>query len=278
MPFKERAAIFLKAADLLSNKHWPDLLAATMIGQGKNAWQAEIDAHAELADFLRFNCKYAQDIYDGLGQQLGSPPGTWNRMEWRPLEGFVLAVSPFNFTAIGGNLPTAPVLMGNVALWKPSSSAVYSNYLIHRILIEAGLPPGVIQFLPGSPTTIVDEAVSHPSFAGLHFTGSTSVFQSLWQRIAVNIGNYRTFPRIVGETGGKNMHFVHNSAHVETVVNQTIRGAFEYQGQKCSACSRLYVPESLWPEIKTRLLEEASKIRQGDVNGMLFRYCSHSPP
>lgn len=278
MPFKERAAIFLKAADLLSNKHWPDLLAATMIGQGKNAWQAEIDAHAELADFLRFNCKYAQDIYDGLGQQLVSPPGTWNRMEWRPLEGFVLAVSPFNFTAIGGNLPTAPVLMGNVALWKPSSSAVYSNYLIHRILIEAGLPPGVIQFLPGSPTTIVDEAVSHPSFAGLHFTGSTSVFQSLWQRIAVNIGNYRTFPRIVGETGGKNMHFVHNSAHVETVVNQTIRGAFEYQGQKCSACSRLYVPESLWPEIKTRLLEEASKIRQGDVNGMLFRYCSHSPP
>jgi len=242
-------------------------MAATMLGQGKNAWQAEIDAHAELVDFFRFNCKFAQDIYEGLGQRLISSEGTWNRMEWRPLEGFVLAISPFNFTAIGGNLPTAPVLMGNVAIWKPSSSAVYSNYLIHKILIEAGLPPGVIQFLPGAPSTVVDGALEHRDFAGLHFTGSTAVFQSLWQRIASNLDKYKSFPRIVGETGGKNLHLVHNSAHIETVVNQTIRGAFEYQGQKCSACSRLYVPESIWPEVKGRLVEEVAKIRQGDVYG-----------
>lgn len=272
MPFGYRAAIFLKAADLISNKYWPQILAATMIGQGKNAWQAEIDAHAELVDFLRFNCKFAADIYNGASDGLVSPASTWNRMEYRPLEGFVAAISPFNFTAIGGNLPTAPVLMGNVALWKPSSSAVYSNYLIMSILIEAGLPPGVIQFLPGSPGPIVETILSHPDFAGLHFTGSTGVFQSLWKSIANNLDTYKSYPRIVGETGGKNLHFVHNSADIDTVVNQTIRAAFEYQGQKCSACSRLYVPESLWPQIKNKLIQAVNDVRQGDVNGTFIDF------
>lgn len=266
VPFHERAAIFLKAADLISNKYWPQLLAATMIGQGKNAWQAEVDAHAELVDFLRFNCKFASEIYEKGAGELTSPPGTWNRMDFRPLEGFVTAISPFNFTAIGGNLPTTPAIMGNVVVWKPSSSAVYSNYLIMKILVEAGLPPGVIQFLPGQPAPIVEALVNHPRFTGLHFTGSTGVFQDLWRRIAINLDRYGTFPRIVGETGGKNMHFVHHSANIDNVVNQTIRAAFEYQGQKCSACSRLYVPESVWPQIKTKLVEEVSQIRQGDVN------------
>lgn len=267
MPFHERAAIFLRAADLISNKHWPQILSSTMIGQGKNAWQAEIDSHAELVDFFRFNCKFAEQIYDGLGQELVSPAGTWNKMEWRALEGFVLAISPFNFTAIGGNLPSAPAIMGNVALWKPSSSAVHSNYLIHKILIEAGLPPGVIQFIPGHPSAIVDAALSHPEFAGLHFTGSTGVFQDLWRKIGTNLGKYRSFPRVVGETGGKNMHIVHSSANVDNVVNQTIRGAFEYQGQKCSACSRLYVPKSMGPEVRKKLTEKVSQIKQGDVTG-----------
>ncbi len=266
VPFYERAAIFLKAADLISYKYWPQLLAATMVGQGKNAWQAEIDAHAELVDFFRFNCKFAEDIYNGLGQELVSPAGTWNSMEWRPLEGFVAAISPFNFTAIGGNLPTAPVIVGNVSLWKPSSSAVYSNYLIMKILMEAGLPPGVIQFLPGSPSPIIDTILGDSNFAGLHFTGSTGVFQNIWRKIGNNLDGYKSFPRIVGETGGKNMHFIHHSAHVSNVVNQTVRAAFEYQGQKCSACSRLYVPESTWPQIKEKLIEAVSAIRQGDVN------------
>lgn len=241
-------------------------MSATMLGQGKNAWQAEIDSHAELVDFLRFNCKFAEDLIMNENQVI-SPAGVWNRMEWRGLEGFVTAISPFNFTAIGGNLATAPALMGNVVLWKPSSSAVHSNYLVHKALLEAGLPPNVIQFLPSHPRDFVDTTLASKDFAGIHFTGSTGVFQDLWQRIAKKVPRLRSFPRIVGETGGKNFHFVHSSASVDNVVHQTIRGAFEYQGQKCSACSRLYVPQSMWPEIKKKLVSETNKITIGDHTG-----------
>lgn len=237
MPFQERAAIFLRAADLVASKHGPDIMAATMLGQGKSLWQAEIDAHAELVDFLRFNCKYAEAITGG-SFPVASPAGVWNRMEWRGLEGFVAAISPFNFTAIGGNLAVAPAIMGNVVLWKPSSSAVYSNYLVHQALLEAGLPPGVIQFLPGHPGEFVDTVLRSRDFAGLHFTGSTAVFQDLWLHIAKKVPRLKDYPRIVGETGGKNFHFVHASASVETVVHQTIRGAFEYQGRRGAASVR----------------------------------------
>lgn len=261
MPFADRTAIFLKAADLLSTKYRYEVLAATILGQGKNAWQAEIDAVAELCDFWRFNCAFAEDIYSQQPQLHST--GIINRVEYRPLEGFVLAVAPFNFTAIGGNLASAPALMGNVVLWKPSTSAVHSNYLIYRVLQEAGLPPGVIQFLPGSPESIVQPALKHSEFAGLHFTGSTFVFQSLWQQISQNLQKYRSYPRIVGETGGKNFHFVHESADVLSAVNQTIRGAFEYQGQKCSASSRLFVPDTLWPEFKKLLLLKMEELKQG---------------
>ena len=261
LPFADRAAIFLKAADLLSTKYRYEVLAATILGQGKNAWQAEIDAAAELCDFWRFNCSFAEEIY--AQQPLLHSTGIINRVEYRPLEGFVLAVAPFNFTAIGGNLASAPALMGNVVLWKPSASAVHSNYLIYRVLQEAGLPSGVIQFLPGTPQEVVQPALKHSEFAGLHFTGSTFVFQSLWQQISQNLQNYRSYPRIVGETGGKNFHFVHESADVLSAVNQTIRGAFEYQGQKCSASSKLFVPDTIWPEFKKILLEKVGEIKQG---------------
>ena len=238
-------------------------MAATMLGQGKNAWQAEIDAAAELCDFWRFNCVFAEKLYR-QEQPTEHAPGNWNRTDYRPLEGFVLAVSPFNFTAIGGNLASAPALMGNVVIWKPSDSAVLSNYLVHKILVEAGLPPGVIQFVPGPAEEIARTAIEHPEFAGLHFTGSTDVFTHLWQQIASNLPRYRAFPRIVGETGGKNMHFVHPSASAKEVVNHTIRAAFEYQGQKCSACSRLYVPASLWDQVKQGLVNEVSQITPSD--------------
>lgn len=261
LSFADRSGIFLKAADLLATKYRYEVLAATILGQGKNAWQAEIDAAAELCDFWRFNCSFAEDIY--AQQPRLHSQGIINRVEYRPLEGFVLAVAPFNFTAIGGNLASAPALMGNVVLWKPSASAVHSNFLVYRVLQEAGLPPGVIQFLPGSPKEVVQPAIKHSDFAGLHFTGSTFVFQSLWKQISENLESYRSYPRIVGETGGKNFHFIHESADIPSAVNQTIRGAFEFQGQKCSASSRLFVPGSVWPEFKSLLLSKVSEIKQG---------------
>ncbi|TDL29956.1 delta-1-pyrroline-5-carboxylate dehydrogenase [Rickenella mellea] len=262
MPWNDRAAIFLRAADLVSGKYRYKLLASTMLGQGKNIWQAEIDAAAELADFFRFGVKFVEELYQQ--QPVKNSPGVWNRVEYRPLEGFVLAVSPFNFTAIGGNLPGAPALVGNVVVWKPSPMATYSNYLVYKILEEAGLPHGVIQFVPGPPAEVVAQAIGHPSFASLHFTGSTFVFKKLWKDIANNLDTYKGYPRIVGETGGKNFHIVHSSAEVNNAVLQAVRGAFEYQGQKCSALSRLYVSSSLWKNgFKDKLLQEVAKIKVG---------------
>ncbi|KAH9030126.1 delta-1-pyrroline-5-carboxylate dehydrogenase [Lactarius pseudohatsudake] len=250
LPWGDRAAIFLKAADLISKKYRYKLLAATILGQGKNAWQAEIDAAAEAK-------LYSQQPPKNSG-------GTWNRVEYRPLEGFVLAVSPFNFTAIGGNLPGTPALVGNVVVWKPSPAATYSNYLVHQILTEAGVPPGVIQFVPGPPPEVVAQAIAHRDFAALHFTGSTFVFKKLWKDIAANVDKYKGYPRIVGETGGKNFHVIHKSAEIRNAVLQSVRGAFEYQGQKCSALSRLYVSASLWKGgFKDSFLEEIAKIKVG---------------
>ncbi|KAJ3241992.1 1-pyrroline-5-carboxylate dehydrogenase [Chytriomyces hyalinus] len=264
MPYNDRAAIFLKAADLLAHKYRYKVMAATMLGQGKNAWQAEIDAAAELADFWRFNTQYATDIYSQ--QPTKNAPLTWNRMEYRALEGFVVAYSPFNFTAIGGNLVGAPVLMGNVCIWKPSPTGLYSSYLVYEILKEAGLPDGVVQFVPGDAQVVTDATFEHPEFAGFHFTGSTHVFKHLWQRIGNNINTYKSYPRIVGETGGKNMHFLHKSADAKHAALQTVRSAFEYNGQKCSACSRVYVPDNLWEEYKTELVAQTKQIKQGPVD------------
>lgn len=263
MPLSDRCAIFLKAADLLaSDKYRYKILAATILGQGKNAWQAEIDAACELIDFWRFNASYACEIYSMQPEM--HAPATWNTLEYRALEGFVLAVSPFNFTAIGGNLCSAPAIMGNVVIWKPSMKAMLSNYIIYQILEEAGMPPGVIQFLPGDDAKLVLRAMESPHFAALHFTGSSHVFNLLWQKVANNIDKYRSYPRLIGETGGKNMHFVHPSADVDHVLNSTVRATFEYQGQKCSACSRLYVPESLWAkDIKPKLIAAVNKIKVG---------------
>ncbi|KAL1747273.1 Aldehyde/histidinol dehydrogenase [Schizophyllum fasciatum] len=262
LPWADRAAIFLKAADLISGKYRYKIMAATMLGQGKNAWQAEIDAAAELCDFLRFGVKYVEQLYSQ--QPEDNAPGAWNRVEYRPLEGFVLAVSPFNFTAIGGNLNGAPVLVGNVSLWKPSPMAVYANYITHQIFSEAGVPPGVIQFIPGPAPEVVRQAISSPDFAALHFTGSTHVFKSIWKDVANNLEAYRSYPRLVGETGGKNFHLVHPTAEVKNAVIQTVRAAFEYSGQKCSALSRLYVPRSLWEGgFKDLLLAEVAKIKVG---------------
>ncbi|KAF2198683.1 delta-1-pyrroline-5-carboxylate dehydrogenase 1, partial [Delitschia confertaspora ATCC 74209] len=264
LPFSDRAAIFLKAADLIATKYRYEIMAATMVGQGKNAWQAEIDAAAELCDFLRFNVKYAEDTYSH--QPTHNSPGVWNRVEYRPLEGFVYAISPFNFTAIGGNLPIAPALMGNVVVWKPSPFAIASNYLIYEILLEAGLPPNVIQFVPGNAEEVTAAILSHRQFAALHYTGSTAVFRMLYGKIGQGIaeGKYQSYPRIVGETGGKNFHLIHPSADISNAAVQTVRGAFEYQGQKCSACSRAYVPESVWPEFKERLVSETQALKIGD--------------
>ena len=265
MPWSERAAIAMKAADLIAHKYRYKLLAATMVGQGKNVWQAEIDAGVEICDFLRFGVKYVDDMY-GIQPPRNSPT-VWNRTEYRPLEGFVLAVSPFNFTAIAGNLVMTPAIVGNVAVWKPSPMAIYSNYLVYKILEEAGVPPGVIQFVPGPAEPVVGAAIQHRQFGGLHFTGSTVVFRSLWRQISANLDSYRGYPRIVGETGGKNFHFVHNSANIDAVVVQSIRAAFEYQGQKCSALSRLYVPKSLWEGgLKSKLVEQTKSISMGPVN------------
>ncbi|KAL2017540.1 hypothetical protein VTK56DRAFT_1974 [Thermocarpiscus australiensis] len=264
LPFVDRAAIFLKAADLISTKYRYDIMAATMLGQGKNAWQAEIDAAAELCDFFRFNVQYAEELY--AQQPVHNSPGVWNRVEYRPLEGFVYAVSPFNFTAIGGNLPGLPALLGNVVVWKPSDFAIASNWLLLNILFEAGLPRNVIQFVPGHPEEVTKEVLAHKKFAALHYTGSTAVFRKLYGKIGEGVaeGRYQSYPRIVGETGGKNFHLIHSSADLENAVVQTVRGAFEYQGQKCSATSRLYVPASVWPQFKTRLVEETKKLKIGD--------------
>ncbi|KAK4250807.1 Aldehyde/histidinol dehydrogenase [Corynascus novoguineensis] len=264
LPFADRAAVFLKAADLISTKYRYDIMAATMLGQGKNAWQAEIDAAAELCDFLRFNVQYAEELY--AQQPAHNAPGVWNRVEYRPLEGFVYAISPFNFTAIAGNLPGLPALLGNVVVWKPSDYAIASNWLLYNILVEAGLPRDVIQFVPGNPEEVTREVLAHRKFAALHYTGSTAVFRKLYGQIGAGVaeGRYQSYPRIVGETGGKNFHLVHSSADLENAVIQTVRGAFEYQGQKCSATSRLYVPASVWPQFKERLVEETQKLVVGD--------------
>lgn len=238
-------------------------MAATMLGQGKNAWQAEIDSAAELIDFLRFNVQYAEELY--AQQPAHNSPGVWNRVEYRPLEGFVYAVTPFNFTAIAGNLPGAPALMGNVVIWKPSDSAIASNWLLYNILLEAGLPKNVIQFVPGNPEEVTKVVLAHKKFAALHYTGSTAVFRKLYGAISTGVaeGKYQGYPRIVGETGGKNFHLIHSSADIENAAVQTVRGAFEYQGQKCSATSRAYVPKSVWPQFKERLVAETSALSVG---------------
>ena len=263
LPFADRAAVFLKAADLVSGKYRYEIMAATMLGQGKNAFQAEIDAAAELCDFLRFNVHYAQEMY--RQQPVHNSPGVWNRVEYRALEGFVYAISPFNFTAIGGNLPSAPALMGNVVIWKPSPSAIASNYIVYKVLLEAGLPRDVIQFIPGDAVEVTDVALNHPEFASLHYTGSTAVFRKLYGQIASNVaeGKYRGYPRIVGETGGKNYHLIHPSADLHNATINTVRGAFEYQGQKCSATSRAYIPSSAWTEMKDGLVKQTEALKIG---------------
>lgn len=256
--------MFLKAADLIAGKYRYEIMAATMLGQGKNAWQAEIDSAAELVDFLRFNVQFAEELY--AQQPAHNSPGVWNRVEYRPLEGFVYAVTPFNFTAIAGNLPGAPALMGNVVVWKPSDSAIASNWLLYQILLEAGLPKNVIQFVPGNPEEVTKVVLAHKKLAALHYTGSTAVFRKLYGSIATGVaeGRYQGYPRIVGETGGKNFHLVHSSADIENAAVQTVRGAFEYQGQKCSATSRAYIPKSVWPQFKERLIAETKALSVGN--------------
>jgi 1-pyrroline-5-carboxylate dehydrogenase len=260
--FEDRAAVFLRAADLLATRYRQRLNAATMLGQSKTAFQAEIDSACELIDFLRFNVHYAERIYQ---EQPESAPGAWNRMDHRPLEGFVYAITPFNFTAIGGNLPTAPALMGNTVVWKPSHTAALSNWHFYQLLQEAGLPPGVINFVSGDAIEVSRTLLGHPEFAGIHFTGSTTVFRSLWRTIGDNLDRYRTYPRIVGETGGKDFIVAHPSADVDALAVAMVRGAYEYQGQKCSAASRAYIPDSLWPGVRDRVAAMIGDIRMGDV-------------
>ena len=262
-PWEERAAVFLRAAELLSGPWRATLNAATMLGQSKTAHQAEIDAACELTDFFRFNVQFMLRIYE---EQPSSGPGTWNRMEYRPLEGFVLAVTPFNFTAIGGNLPGSAALMGNTIVWKPASTAAYSAHFLMKLFEQAGLPPGVINLVYGSGAEIGDPALASPDLAGVHFTGSTPVFQSMWKTIGSNIANYRNYPRIVGETGGKDFIVAHPSADAEAVATAIVRGSFEHQGQKCSAASRIFAPANLWPEIRERVVEEVRTIKMGDVS------------
>jgi len=262
MPWQDRAAIFLKAADLLSGPYRYKMNAATMLCQSKNPWQAEIEAAAELADFWRFGVEQMTEIYE---IQPISPRGVWNRLEYRPLEGFIFAITPFNFTAIAGNLPSAPALLGNTVVWKPAESQVYASALIMEILEEAGLPKGVINLVVTDGPVAGDIIFQHADFAGLHFTGSTKVFQHLWTEIGKNITKYRTYPRIVGETGGKDFVIAHPSADVNRLVPALVRGAYEYQGQKCSAASRTYIPKSLWPTVKEKLLAQVATIKVGPV-------------
>ena len=258
---EERAAVFLRAAELLTTTWRATLNAATMLGQSKTVFQAEIDAASELIDFWRFNPHFAQELY---GEQPISTHAAWNRMEYRPLEGFVYAVTPFNFTSIGGNLPTAPALMGNSVIWKPASSAVLSAYYIMRLLESAGLPPGVINFLPGDAVEISDILLDSPALAGIHFTGSTPVFQSMWKKVGDTIGRYTNYPRLVGETGGKDFIVAHASADPQELAVAIARGSFEYQGQKCSASSRVYVPQSLWPGVRDRVVAMMREMKMGD--------------
>jgi 1-pyrroline-5-carboxylate dehydrogenase len=262
MPWQERAAIFLKAADLISGKYRAIINAATMLGQSKSAYQAEIDSACELADFYRFNVQFMMDIY---AQQPNSAPFTWNRSEYRPLEGFVFALTPFNFTAIAGNLPAAPALLGNTVVWKPADTQVYSASVIMQILIEAGLPAGVINLIYADGPVVGNAVFSHRDFAGLHFTGSTKVFNALWQTIGQNIHQYKSYPRIVGETGGKDFVVAHPSADVCTLAVALVRGSFEYQGQKCSAASRAYIPKSIWKNLKEQLIATIETIKMGSV-------------
>src|SRR5436305_2368009 len=262
-PWEERAGVLLRAAELLAGP-WRDTLnAATMLGQSKTAHQAEIDAACEAIDFFRFNVEFMHRVYR---EQPTSSPGVWNRMEYRPLEGFVFAVSPFNFTAIAGNLTTSAALMGNVVLWKPASTAMLSGFYLMRLWQEAGLPDGVINMLPGSGAVIGDAALGSRDLAGIHFTGSTPVFNGMWKTVGENAGRYRNYPRIVGETGGKDFIVAHPSAEVDVLAAAIVRGSFEYQGQKCSAASRVYAPANLWPALRERLAEEVATIKVGDVS------------
>lgn len=262
MPWEERISIFQKVADLITGPWRYTMNAATMLGQSKTPHQSEIEAVGELADFLRFNPWYLSQI---MSEQPHSPDGMWNRVEYRPLEGFVFAVTPFNFTAIGGNLPTAPAMCGNVVLWKPSSDSIYSNYFFMKVLKEAGMPDGVINFVPGKGRAVGDPVFASTHFSGLHFTGSVGTFNNLWKTIGDNIDNYKTYPRVVGETGGKDFIFAHNSADVDAMIVAALRGAFEYQGQKCSAASRMYIPESIWDDFRDKFVDEVNKIKVGDV-------------
>ncbi|MGB2715927.1 MAG: L-glutamate gamma-semialdehyde dehydrogenase [Vicinamibacterales bacterium] len=261
-PWEERAAVLLRAAELLATSWRPTINAATMLGQSKTVFQAEIDSASEMIDFWRFNAYFAQELYH---EQPKSSPGVWNQMEDRPLEGFIYAVTPFNFTAIGGNLTTAPALMGNTVLWKPASSAMLSAYYTFRLLEAAGLPPGVINFVPGDSVQITNALLDSPELAGVHFTGSTSVFNSMWKKVGENIGRYRSYPRLVGETGGKDFIVAHPSADPTEVAVAIARGGFEYQGQKCSAASRVYIPQSLWNEVKDRTIAMMKDMKMGDV-------------
>ena len=259
---KDRIAVLLRAAELLTTRWRPILNAATMLGQSKTVHQAEIDAACEMIDFWRFNAFFAEQLYE---EQPRSAEGMWNRLDHRPLEGFIYAVTPFNFTSIAGNLPTAPALLGNVAIWKPSDNAVYSGYYIMKLLEEAGFPPGVINFLPGDPVMISEQLLASPELAGIHFTGSTTVFRHIWKSVGDRIGEYNSYPRLVGETGGKDFIVAHASADVEALATAIVRGGFEYQGQKCSAVSRIYIPDTIWPAVRDHTLDMMSEIRIGDV-------------
>lgn len=261
LAWEERAAIFLKAADLIAGKYRYKLNAATMLGQSKNAYQAEIDSACEIIDFLRFNVKYMTEIYEQ--QPPVSSSGVWNRLEQRPLEGFVFAITPFNFTAIAGNLPSCVAMMGNVVVWKPADTQIYAAHVLMEVFREAGVPAGVINLIFAHGPDAGDVIFNHPDFAGIHFTGSTAVFQEIWKTIGTNIHKYRSYPRIVGETGGKDFILVHPSADVKVANTAIVRGAFEYQGQKCSAASRVYIPSSLWPEMKALMIEDIKSFKVG---------------
>ena len=261
MPWEQRAAIFLKAAELLAGPYRYEINAATMLAQSKNAYQAEIDAACEMIDFLRFNVHYMEEIYNE--QPPANAKGIWNRLEYRPLEGFVFALTPFNFTAIAGNLPTSAAMMGNVVVWKPANTQIYSANVLMKVFKEAGLPDGVINLVYVSGPDAGDVILSHPDFAGIHFTGSTGVFRQIWKTIGDNIAKYRSYPRIVGETGGKDFILAHESADVDVLVAAIVRGAFEFQGQKCSAASRVYIPNTIWPAVKERLVKEMATLKMG---------------
>jgi 1-pyrroline-5-carboxylate dehydrogenase len=262
-PWEERAAVFLRAAELLAGPWRTTLVAATMLNQSKTVHQAEIDAATELVDFFRFNVEFMTRVYS---EQPVSSPGVWNRLEYRPLEGFIFAVSPFNFTAIGGNLTGSPALMGNTVLWKPASTAALSAYYTMRLFEEAGLPDGVVNLVYGRGSAVGDPVLASPDLAGIHFTGSTAVFQNMWKTVGANIETYRNYPRIVGETGGKDFIVAHPSADVDSVATAIVRGSFEYQGQKCSAASRVYAPSNLWPGLRERLADQVAALKIGDVS------------